>query len=73
MSEWISVKDRLPNLKKCLAISVSETGVAYSLVARGWFMDTIYSCRMDGERFIIESHGPELPATHWMSLPEVPK
>ncbi len=69
MSEWISVKKKLPDCKKCLAIHVSEKNVMYNMRHDGWFMDTIYSCRMDGDKFVIESHGPILEATHWLPLP----
>ena len=73
MTEWIRVEDRPPEMKKCLAISKSEKDVIYSAVARGWCRDTIYACWMHDNKFIIEPHGPELPATHWMPLPEPPK
>jgi hypothetical protein len=64
----------MPAQKKILAICCSQKGIAYATVAKGWFRDVIYSCRMDKDnRFIIESHGPELPATHWMPLPSLPK
>lgn len=72
-SKWIRVKEKPCDLKKCLAIHRSEKGKIYDCMARGWFSDTIYSCRTDEENFIIESHGPKLPATHWMPLPELPK
>jgi hypothetical protein len=71
--KWISVKDRLPNCEKCLAISVSKKDGMYNMRHDGWFKDTIYSCRTQDGRFIIESHGPYLPATHWMPLPKPPE
>ena len=70
--KWISVKDRLPECEKCLAVCISEKGKMYNMRHDGWFRDTLYACRMHGEEFIIESHGPTLPATHWMPLPEFP-
>jgi len=73
MLAWIKVEDRLPDCKKCLAIYVSEKNILYNMRNDGWFRDTIYSCWMNGNEFIIESHGPKLPATHWMPLPEPPK
>lgn len=73
MSEWISVKDRFPDCKKVLAICISKPDIPYNLKATGWFRDTIYSCRMDDENFVIESHGPSIPATHWMPLPQPPE
>ncbi len=74
MSEWISVEDSLPkDGKKVLAIYVSTLDAIYNMRHDGWFRDTIYSCWMKDGVFIIESHGPTLPATHWMPLPKPPK
>lgn len=74
MNEWISVKDRPPNCKKVLAVCISEKNVMYNCRHDGWFRDTIYACWMNDESFfVIESHGPRLPATHWMELPLPPK
>lgn len=73
-STWVSVKDRLPDCEKCLAIVVTKKDCYYNLRHDGWFRDTIYSCRMSNhDEFIIESHGPLLPATHWMPLPTPPE
>lgn len=71
--EWIDIKDALPDSEKVLAIYRSTPGAIYNMRHDGWFRDTIYACRMHEGRFIIESHGPELPATHWMPLPPPPK
>lgn len=74
MNEWISVKDQpIPPYEKVLAIFKSEKDKLYNLNHLGWFRDTIYSCRVDEGNFIIESHGPIFPATHWMPLPDLPK
>lgn len=70
---WIKCSDRMPDCKKCLAVCMSEKDAIYNLRAEGWVMDTIYSCWIKDGKFIIESHGPELPATHWMSLPKLPE
>ena len=70
---WISVKDKLPENNKVLAIFKSEKNVIYNMRHDGWFRNTIYSCRMRDNQFIIESHGPILPATHWMPLPNPPE
>lgn len=70
-NQWVSVKDQPPPLK-CLAVFRSEPDVQYSLAAHGWFRDTIYACRYENGKFIIQSHGPILPATHWMPLPDLP-
>jgi hypothetical protein len=73
MMEWIKVKDRLPECEKVLAISITEKNKIYNMRHDGWFRDTIYSCRVYENKFIIESHGPIMSATHWVPLPEPPK
>lgn len=73
MSDWVKCKNKLPPSGTCvLAIIKSEPNTMYNMAAHGWFRDTIYSCRIDENKFIIQSHGPFLPATHWMPLPEEP-
>jgi uncharacterized protein DUF551 len=70
---WINTKEQLPEEnQKVLAVYVSKKDQIYNLLARGWFRDTIYSCRFEKNQFVIESHGPALPVTHWMPLPEPP-
>lgn len=71
--EWIKTEDNFPDCKKVLAIFVSEKDVIYNLRNDGWCMDTIYSCFIRDNQFIIESYGPYFPATHWMPLPKLPK
>lgn len=77
MTEWTKCSDKMPDCEKVLAIYKSDPEAIYNMRAVGYFRDTIYSCRIinfgNKDRFIIESHGPELPATHWMPLPELPK
>lgn len=73
MSKWIKVEDMPPNCEKVLAIHMSKEGVLYNMRHDGWFRNTIYSCRINSGDFIIESHGPCFPATHWMPLPELPE
>lgn len=58
---------------RILAISKSEKGVRYNCLARSWFRDTIYACWFRDDKFVIESHGPDLSATHWMPQPEKPQ
>lgn len=73
MSEWIKIEDQKPlENTEVLAIYQSIPGVMYNCCARGWFMDTIYSCRYEYDRFIIQSHGPYIDPTHWMPLPKEP-
>lgn len=71
--EWIKCSEKIPDCKNVLAICLSKKDVIYNCCAKGWFTDTVYSCEMDNERFVIESHGPSFPATHWMPLPDLPK
>jgi len=71
--QWNSVKENRPASSKCLAVSMTEKGKMYNMRHDGWFRDTIYSCRYEDGKFIIESHGPEFQPTHWMPLPELPK
>ena len=68
MSEWISVKDRLPE-GECLAVSNCR-GFSYGEYLIGYIgedesSDTGYMCESDNE--ILSN------ATHWMPLPEQPK
>ena len=70
MSEWISVKDRLPELIPCNA------GTAYSEVVIVWTsgrkaMAAVFS----GDSFICAADYWEAwdeEVTHWMPLPEPP-
>lgn len=85
MSEWISVKDRLPEEEKDVLILVKETdntfGTGHPDVYYwqfvGWMIDgcweTVY-CH--GNRAIAEENargGSVHEVTHWMPLPEPPK
>ncbi len=74
MNEWIKVEDKLPTqFSKVLALYKTEAGKMYNMRHDGWFRNTVYSCRFDNGSFIIESHGPLIPATHWMICPDLPK
>lgn len=66
MSEWISVKDRLPN-EGAYVLGLSDDGVIECRVTNGvlksvWFSS--HGCGCCAEDDVI---------THWMPLPEPPK
>lgn len=72
--EWVKCTDRLPDrFSKVLAVCKKEKGKMYNMRHDGWFRNTVYACRFDNGSFIIESHGPIIPATHWMPLPNPPE
>jgi len=67
MSEWISVKDRLPDddenyyeavLVYCVYGGCKECDVAYLTTTKNW---------------LDEKCNAQIPVTHWMPLPEPPK
>jgi len=72
--QWIDVKDKMPeDNEKVLAVFKYKKGEVYNLSASGWFADSVYSCRVDEGRFVMEPYGPSLPATHWMPMPALPE
>ena len=62
MSEWISVKDRLPDEHESVLISRNNIPK--------WVPPMIAFC-LNGE-FFQDVMEPPLKATHWMPLPEPP-
>lgn len=69
---WTAVKDRQPDCKEVLAVFMSKPDGIYNMCHYGWFMDTIYACRVIDGKFLIQSYGTQLPATHWMPHPGLP-
>lgn len=70
---WKDVRVEKPkDGDKCLAVCKTEANVIYNLLAQGWFRDVVYACEYRDERFVIEPHGTNLPATHWMESPQLP-
>lgn len=66
MSEWISVKDRLPDKENLFLIIYGESR---DITLGLW---NLKNKRF--EEFEIEWFGYEIPdVTHWMPLPELPK
>lgn len=61
MSEWISVKERLPEPYRLVLVAREFEGVGIELhLSKGeWAADNIYNKKYR-------------PVTHWMSLPEPP-
>ena len=63
MGEWISVKDRLPEVWQKVIVAIRVNGD--SIVDTGWWLE-------DGRTVVslgfIQNH-----ITHWMPLPEPPK
>lgn len=64
MSEWISVKDRMPELDRVIA----GTKVAYVLV----FNDEAATCLLLNGKWYF-NNDEVICVTHWMPLPEPPK
>lgn len=72
--KWISVKDRLPEIKKHhesdIVICYTEEGTyAFSSLLENMFGQTVFDCEREdpsGVRWTEQ-------VTHWMPLPEPPK
>lgn len=72
MSEWISVKDRLPeHLQECLIASGSI--VTAATADRKFLNYAIYwdACGFSGHEWEFDFRQDEV--THWQTLPEPPK
>lgn len=67
MTEWISVKDRLPESQGDVLVVAFWHECWQPMV--GWYSEIERKWR------IITPHGEKVPAgvTHWMPLPEIPK
>lgn len=66
MSEWISVKDRLPDPKV-----TDKNPPTVLAVKQGMVGKIICVARWNGADWI--EKGKEITVTHWMPLPEPPK
>lgn len=66
MSEWISVKDRLPDPKV-----TDKNPPTVLAVKQGMVGKIICVARWNGADWI--EKGKEITVTHWMPLPELPK
>ena len=67
MSEWISVKDRLPLYKQCV-LGYLDNGIITEVVYRGEYDNNEHIFRIELTR---ENTAERV--THWMPLPEPPK
>lgn len=67
MSEWISVKDRLPERGVFVLLSYAKKCRNPTQFAK----NTMAVGRYDYGMFLVE--GCEVSVTHWMPLPEPPK
>lgn len=66
VAEWISVKDRLPEVgQKVLACGVRH-GMEVQQFHKAWFLN-------DGSCWWDWKHNSAKAITHWMSLPEPPE
>ena len=79
MTEWISIKDRLPDSYEKVLVRLDhwsgvDTYLAFYDPDRGWcdyggYFDD--GTNNDGEPYTYETAGVNV--THWMSLPRLPK
>ena len=67
MSEWISVKDRLPLYKQCI-LAYLDTEIITEAVYRGEYEKGVRIFRIELTREDTSER-----VTHWMPLPEPPK
>lgn len=63
MSEWISVKDRLPEQFVSVLGSMSDAGE----------FPPVRECYMVGKAFFFPALSEFHPVTHWMPMPEPPE
>lgn len=64
MNEWISIKERLPNVSDWVLVYTCVKGHPFVEIA---MLDILYGFVLDGRRGFANN------ATHWMPLPEPPK
>ena len=84
-SEWISVKDRMPDEEQDVLLLIREIEIygrhlekrqVYHSVYIGWCIDGEWATTYCyGHKYISEevNNKCELAVTHWMPLPELPK
>jgi len=73
MSEWISIKDELPELKTWVLVYTYQREDREPKRKR---RETAYRYKMDNcDRELFSTEGGSYPwiVTHWMNLPEPPK
>lgn len=75
MSEWISVKDRLPDFEAEVLFFDNCKSIHKGWLSRKsncWFIDTS-ELSVDGDACITDDSIEIEYVTHWMPLPEPPK
>jgi len=66
MSDWISIKDRLPELHQYVLTWTTDADDNYIVSMAVWNGDR------KGGRFIADNGYRDTDVTHWMPLPEKP-
>ena len=80
MSEWISVKDRLPEFienkfvsENVLGVVDGKIGVYCRFIDEGWYWTKVHNIGWEDLRESETEANDEYEVTHWMPLPEPPK
>lgn len=63
MSEWISVKDRLPGLNRMIIVALSEGDV---------YVGELLDAQEGMAEWYVHDYGGEAGVTHWTPLPDPP-
>lgn len=66
MSEWINVKDRLPEKEIDILICNDESKVQFGIYSKDCYGDKFFTTNF--EQFLLPGN-----VTHWMPLPKPPK
>ena len=72
MSEWVDVKDRVPDTKDYVLVAEWYSGVNYGMV-KAYYNSTWFIDKDSVDVWGDASVGLGFDPTHWMPLPESPK